>query len=273
MWKGILDLENIFDAIGPVHYFVGGIGLIILWILIRFFSKEHQKMAEIGEMHKLEVFAKNQTRNLVNEHFRALKIKRAQGTRTDSYGTVVDDGWKKETKYFRDKVVLPDLMRKIDTPNMNAEIKDAVISGLADYTNLIEKFYDELSTSQGIDVEFNDAMDGVEFENYCANLLDKAGWRTETTKTSGDQGVDILARIDDLSVVIQCKRFSSPVGNSAVQEIFAGKEFEDADYAAVVTNNSYTNSAKQLAAKNQVLLLHYSELPDLQEIIGNLKIG
>jgi restriction system protein len=57
------------------------------------------------------------------------------------------------------------------------------------------------------------------------------------------------------------------VGNQAVQEIAAGKAHEQAYWAAVVTNNRYTSAAEQLAATNGILLLHYSDLPNLDAIL------
>ncbi len=74
-----------------------------------------------------------------------------------------------------------------------------------------------------------------------------------------------LLYFSNCKAVFQVKKYSNPVGNKAVQEIVAGKQFEKADIAAVVTNNTYTASAKQIANSTGVYLLHYSELPDFAE--------
>ena len=55
-------------------------------------------------------------------------------------------------------------------------------------------------------------------------------------------------------------RYAKAVGNRAVQEAFAAKSFVGAQFAAVVTNASYTTSARQLAASTGVLLLHFTDL-------------
>ena len=73
----------------------------------------------------------------------------------------------------------------------------------------------------------------------------------------------MIATAESITVVGQCKFYSNPVGNSAVQEAIAGREFQKADYAFVVTNSKFTPSAKSLAAASNVLLLHHSELCDL----------
>jgi HJR/Mrr/RecB family endonuclease len=79
--------------------------------------------------------------------------------------------------------------------------------------------------------------------------------------------VDVVAEKGGRRIVIQCKLYSQPVGNSAVQEVAAARAHERADYAAVVSNNTYTPAAKQLAASNGVLLLHHSDLQALDHLL------
>ena len=90
--------------------------------------------------------------------------------------------------------------------------------------------------------------DGVAFEEYCANLLKDNGFTNiETTKASGDHGVDILAEKFDVTYAVQCKYYSSPVGNKAVQEAHSGRGYYKRDIAVVMTNNSFTPQAKDEA--------------------------
>lgn len=103
----------------------------------------------------------------------------------------------------------------------------------------------------------------LEFEENICLSLKKLGFRAEVTKASGDQGVDVLAEKNDIKFAIQCKLYSYPVGNKAVQEVCAGKDFYDADYGVVVTNNTYTPAAKKLANKNEIILLNDRELEKL----------
>ena len=64
-------------------------------------------------------------------------------------------------------------------------------------------------------------MDGIEYEEYCTKILENSGWEVEENSTTGDQGVDLIASIEDLRVCIQCKCFAKARGNKAVQEIAA----------------------------------------------------
>ena len=109
-----------------------------------------------------------------------------------------------------------------------------------------------------------DNMDGHAFEHYCAELLARNGYdNVEVTKGSGDQGLDILAYKDGIKYGIQCKCYSSDIGNKAVQEAFAGRTFYNCHVAVVLTNQHFTKSAKELAKSNQVLLWDREKLEDL----------
>jgi restriction system protein len=112
-------------------------------------------------------------------------------------------------------------------------------------------------------------MTGREFELYCREVLQEAGWRAALTPGSGDQGADIIAEKDGRRVVIQCKFYNGTVGNKAVQEAYAAAAFQDAPYAVVVTNSVYTKSAHQLAHKNGVLLMHHTDLERLELIVAS----
>lgn len=115
-----------------------------------------------------------------------------------------------------------------------------------------------------------DSMDGHEFEHFCGHLLMQIGYRNvEVTKGSGDQGADVIAYKDGYKFAFQCKRFSSNVGNKAVQEVIAGKQFYDCDYGAVITNRYFTNSAIQLASKTGIILL---DRDDVFKIIKEISL-
>lgn len=109
-----------------------------------------------------------------------------------------------------------------------------------------------------------DNMDGHTFEHYCADLLSKNGFTDiEVTKGSGDQGIDVIAFKDGMKYGIQCKCYASDIGNKAVQEAYAGKEYYHCHIAAVLTNRHFTRSAKQLSESNNVLLWDREKLEEL----------
>lgn len=97
--------------------------------------------------------------------------------------------------------------------------------------------------------------DGIAYEYECANILKARGFHNvQVTQASGDQGLDVIAYKDGRKYGIQCKLYSHPVGNFAVQEAYSGAKFYNCDEAAVMTNNTFTRSAKELADRTGVIL-------------------
>lgn len=142
------------------------------------------------------------------------------------------------------------------------EFEELLIDGVEAWEDDISNF--QSNDRQEIDSILNridmynnqyDYMTGEDFEVYVATILSQIGFaNVQLTKGSGDQGVDILAEKDGVKYAFQCKRYDKPVGNKAVQEVFAGKFFYHCHAAVVVTNNYFTQSAKDLAYENGVVL-------------------
>ena len=96
-------------------------------------------------------------------------------------------------------------------------------------------------------------MDGYKFESQCATILKKKHFKKiEVTKSSCDQGIDIIAYKHGKKYGIQCKYYTYPVGNKAIQEAYAGANFYDCDKVIVMTNITFTKSAIELAEKLDV---------------------
>lgn len=91
-------------------------------------------------------------------------------------------------------------------------------------------------------------MTGFDYEEVCAEILKRSGYKKVVlTQETGDQGLDIIAEKGRIRYGIQCKYYNHPVGNKAVQEAYAGCGFYDCDIAAVMTNSTFTASARELA--------------------------
>lgn len=100
-----------------------------------------------------------------------------------------------------------------------------------------------------------DAMEGHDFEYYCADLLRANGYtHVEVTRGSGDFGADILCMQGDVTIAVQCKCWDGPVGVSAVQEIYAGKDYYGRMVGIVMTNQYFTAPAREIAARLNVIL-------------------
>ena len=108
---------------------------------------------------------------------------------------------------------------------------------------------------------------GIRFENYCMEILKKKGWNVKETPNTGDQGVDLIASMDNLRICIQCKDHKKVIGNKAVQEVSAGKLYWKGTHAVLVSKSGFTKSAQKLARANEVKLINFSELKDLENIL------
>lgn len=105
--------------------------------------------------------------------------------------------------------------------------------------------------------------EGIAYEHFCCSKFKESGWNARVTQASSDQGCDLIAKIDDITLVVQCKLYSQPVGNKAVQEVVGAMRHYGGTHGAVVTNASFTKSAKALARSNQIYLIHDSEIDKL----------
>jgi hypothetical protein len=109
-----------------------------------------------------------------------------------------------------------------------------------------------------------DMMNGVAFERRLAAHFRAKGFSVATTPTSGDFGVDLLVGTLEGTMAVQAKRSAHPVGIQAVQEVQAGKSYYGCLKAAVITNATFTQNARQLAERAGV------ELWDRQRLVEEL---
>lgn len=185
----------------------------------------------------------------------------------DRYGNLSNEKWIKEVGYFCDNVVTKEIEDvKIIYQKSNKHKKDIRDSLVSEIIDIVEEKYRNRPTPPDRE-EFNDNMSGIEYENFCLSILKANNWDIETTNVTGDQGVDLIAKKNFLIVAIQCKRYKSNVGNKAVQEIYAGKNYINADYGVVISNSNYTKSAIELAQKNNILLIHHNDIYRLEELL------
>ncbi len=99
-------------------------------------------------------------------------------------------------------------------------------------------------------------MDGKKYEQRVALYLRNHGFKkVSVTKASNDYGVDIICYKHRKKYAVQCKYYSKPVGVHAVQEVVGGMRYYDCDRGMVVTNNTYTRQAVELADRNDVILV------------------
>jgi HJR/Mrr/RecB family endonuclease len=108
-----------------------------------------------------------------------------------------------------------------------------------------------------------DGMSGEDFERFLKRLFEQVGYRVIQTQRSKDQGADLILSVDESKIVVQAKRYSGNVGNSAIQEVTAAKGLYSANRGIVVCNRSFTREAMVLAAANSIDLIDREKLIEM----------
>ncbi|MBQ5317933.1 MAG: restriction endonuclease [Oscillospiraceae bacterium] len=111
------------------------------------------------------------------------------------------------------------------------------------------------------------SMSGVEFEFLCKELLEKMGFETETTKASGDGGIDLIAYnyqpILSGKYIIQCKRYVGSVGEPVIRDLYGVITSERANKGILMTTGHFTKSAIEFAMGKPIELIDGSKLNEL----------
>ncbi len=119
----------------------------------------------------------------------------------------------------------------------------------------------------GVDVS---GMKGVDFESHLVGILKENGFtEVRGTPATGDQGADLIAKKNGKTIIIQAKRYEGTVGNKAVQEVVSAVSFYNGDEGWVITNSTFTKSAKELAQKTKIKLVDGRDLARFSEIYGS----
>jgi len=254
-----------YYALGPLQSIALSLLVFVLFVFLSAVLVSDETIAAKAEAG-LDKSIEQKIIFSTEEHLDVLVKNRLCMVSKDAYGVVHEEKWQIECDYFLNKVVT----KSFDDAELNRfymydnETKTHLGSVVDGIVSVKQEEVEQV-------MEFNEDMDPQHYEEFCALLARKCGWDAITTAGSGDQGADIIARKSGHSIVIQCKKYSKPVGNKAVQEVIAAREFTQADSAAVVSNSSYTKSAKALAHASQVHLWHHVDLLKLDKNLALLE--
>lgn len=250
---GISLVMKNFDMIIPVVLSILGIVALLIggfWFL----QQHHQKSNNARLQHNLSAQMKKHETALI-AYFR-------QSISRDAFGNVDDRKWLKHIDVFLKTQVVPNVT---DYPawrnsRMGHEAADTV-DRFTRQREEVKKQENPLTATNAHRVS------PIEYEQLCADILKSMGWNAQVTQSSRDHGADIIAEKFGVRVIIQCKRYSQPVGNKAVQEAHSALHLYAGNVACVVAPSGFTPQAKREAHGLGVKLLHHSALDDLERII------
>lgn len=99
------------------------------------------------------------------------------------------------------------------------------------------------------------SLDGRMLEQESARLYAKLGYHVEHRGGAGDEGVDLLLRGNQQSIVVQCKAYAKPIGPHVVRELYGTLLSERANYAVLVAPHGFTAAASRWAGGKPIQLL------------------
>jgi hypothetical protein len=110
-------------------------------------------------------------------------------------------------------------------------------------------------------------MDGHEFEDLIAKLMDKMGFVIHERKLSCDGGIDLLAEslepILKGSYVVQCKRQAKKVDEHTIRDLYGVVHSKNANKGILITDSVFTDSAIRFAMGKQLELIDGEKLHSL----------
>lgn len=113
---------------------------------------------------------------------------------------------------------------------------------------------------------------GRRFEIKCINRLKDLGFENvEKTSESGDYGGDIVANLNGIKYLFQCKDHNKRKGVGPVQEVYAAKNLYNANVCVAISSLGFTAQAYNLAKTDFVLLLAAEDFFNSESIDKILK--
>lgn len=196
--------------------------------------------------------AENRLTSFTADHLATLLKKERQLTFADDYGRYDNSGFIKELEYFVERVV-PEIIRE---PHIKHHGEHVTLMMVVTVQICLLKRQERPSSG----FCYTRDMGGVEFERLVAERLTSVGANVSFTPATGDQGADLIVDHNGETIVVQCKRSASTVGNRAVQEAYAGRKFHDAEQAWVVSDAPFSRAARQLANSLSVRLVDFDQV-------------
>lgn len=116
----------------------------------------------------------------------------------------------------------------------------------------------EVTTSDFVIRRIMAMMNGYEFEEFVAHLLECMGYTARVTQRSGDGGVDVIAHTDALGfqppiIKVQCKRKTSQTPRTDVDQLLG--TLGEGEYGLYINLGSYSRSSVELERNRAKLRL------------------
>ena len=156
--------------------------------------------------------------DLIDQHFLVLKRLFREAVIINKYGKIAEDKRRAELRGFFMEFKLLDKLEKFSRQRFVTKRYRQILSaefclgsGFIPQNDLLKYLQKKIKEEEkslknlGFDPSTY-PIDGIEFEGWVELQLSSFGWVAKATQATSDQGVDILAEKDGLTLAIQCKR-------------------------------------------------------------------
>lgn len=119
-----------------------------------------------------------------------------------------------------------------------------------------------------------DKMNGEMFEIWLAHQFSKAGYDVKRTRYQKDHGADLIVTTPKgTRIAVQAKKLGSSkgrVGAKVLGEALRGKDYYNCDQAMLVTNQGYTEQARNEASRFGIELVDREKLIEFVNKINSM---
>lgn len=116
---------------------------------------------------------------------------------------------------------------------------------------------------------FWSTLSGRAFEHELAQLFERLGYGVQLTPYGRDGGIDLFVQQKGKSTIVQCKRYTGPVGVAIVRELYGVLQSSEADSAILAATGGFTQGVLDFAKDKPIQLLGLREIIDLQKSVGH----
>jgi hypothetical protein len=109
------------------------------------------------------------------------------------------------------------------------------------------------------------SLGGVAFENELAAVYRTLGYGVETTKATGDQGIDLILTKNGATVLVQCKGHRRPIGVGAIRDLYGTLIHHKADRAVLACPAGFTQGVIDFVEGKPIDLISARELVRMAE--------
>ncbi|MAT41389.1 MAG: hypothetical protein CL609_03535 [Anaerolineaceae bacterium] len=111
----------------------------------------------------------------------------------------------------------------------------------------------------------------IEFEHLTAEIFRQLGYKAKVTRSSGDEGIDVILEKDGIRSGIQCKRYQNSVGPAYIREFAGALDGAGFSKGFFVTTGEFTQAAISAAKKSsaEIVLVSGEKLGELRNRVEN----